>query len=69
MAALMAAARCPVVLGAGEHDAMATDAELAAFVDQPRIAGDRGHNVQVEDPGWVATLIEEAADAISAQTG
>jgi pimeloyl-ACP methyl ester carboxylesterase len=61
MAGLMAAARATgtsVVLGAGEHDAMVSAADLAAHVDEPRIATGRGHNVHVEDPAWVATLVE-----------
>ncbi len=57
MAELVAGARCPIVLAAGEHDPMATRAELARFVDQPEIATGRGHNVQVEDPAWVADLV------------
>jgi pimeloyl-ACP methyl ester carboxylesterase len=61
MRALLDAARCPVWLGAGEHDAMATEAELSAFTDAPLIAKGRGHNVQVEDPTWVAALIEQLA--------
>lgn len=59
MAGLMAAARCPVVLGAGEHDAMVTAADLSAYVSDERIAAGRGHNVQVEDPAWVATLVQD----------
>ena len=61
MQALLGAVQCPVWLGAGEHDAMATEAELAAFTDAPLIATGRGHNVQVEDPTWVAELIEQLA--------
>ena len=60
MATLMAAAEraeVPVVLGAGEHDALVGAADLAPFVAQPRIATERGHNVQVEDPAWVAGLL------------
>ena len=59
MPGLMAAARCPVVLGAGEHDAMVTRADLADHTERPRIAAGRGHNVQVEDPAWVAGLLAE----------
>ncbi len=60
MAGLLAAARCPVTLAAGEQDAMATAAELASHTDRPEIAPGRGHNVQVEDPAWVAGLIADA---------
>lgn len=59
MAGLMAAARCPVILGAGEHDPMVTADDLATHTDRPRILDGRGHNVQVEDPAWVAALIDE----------
>ena len=61
MAGLMAAATCPVILGAGEDDAMVTQADLAAFVDDPRIAAGCGHNPQVEDVAWFVSLIREAA--------
>jgi pimeloyl-ACP methyl ester carboxylesterase len=63
MPALLAAARCPVWLGAGEHDTMATEAELSVFTDSPHIASGRGHNVQVEDPAWVAGVIDQLATA------
>lgn len=57
MRALMDAAQCPVMLGAGEGDAMVSAADLAAYVHEPRIAVGAGHNVQVEDPAWVAELL------------
>jgi len=63
MGGLMAAARCPVILGAGEHDALVSRADLAVQTDRPRIAPGRGHNVQVEDPAWVVGLLTEALDA------
>ncbi len=62
MAGLMAAARCPVVLAAGADDPMSTADDLAPFTDRPAIAVGRGHNVQVEDPRWVADLVTRAAD-------
>lgn len=61
MPALLGAARCRVWLGAGEHDEMATEQELAAFTDSPHVAAGRGHNVQVEDPSWVAGLVDALA--------
>lgn len=61
MVGLMAAARCPVVLGAGEHDAMVSETDLGTFVERPRIARGRGHSVHVEDPRWVADLVTEVA--------
>jgi pimeloyl-ACP methyl ester carboxylesterase len=60
MAGLMAAARCPVILAAGEHDAMSTSADLARFTDAQRIGAGLGHNAHVEDPAWVAELIAAA---------
>ena len=66
MSGLMAAARCPVVLAAGEGNPMATAAQLSVHTDRPRIAPGRGHNVQVEDPAWIAELIAEAAAAAPA---
>lgn len=62
MIGLMAAATCPVILGAGSSDAMVNRQDLAAHVADPRIAHGSGHNVQVEDPAWFVSLINEAAD-------
>lgn len=56
---LLDAASCPVVLGAGELDPMVTETQLSAYVHEPRIAGGRGHNVPVEDPGWMAGLLAD----------
>ena len=58
---LLASATCPVILGAGENDAMVSGDDLRTFVAKPRIAPGRGHNVQVEDPAWFAGLIREIA--------
>ncbi len=66
MAGLMAAARCPVILGAGDGDAMVGAADLAMHTDEPRIATGRGHNVHVEDPAWVAGLLAEAVERADA---
>lgn len=57
--ALMDAARCPVILAAGDGDAMVSEADLSRYVHRPRIAAGRGHNVHVEDPQWVASLLAE----------
>ena len=59
MAGLLAAAVCPVLLGAGASDAMAMEADLRAHTATPRICADAGHNVQVERPDWVVGLIQE----------
>lgn len=64
MAGLLDRARCPVILGAGEHDAMVSEAELAALVDAPRMAPGRGHNVAVEDPAWLVSLVAELRTSI-----
>lgn len=60
MRGLVDAARCDLILGAGENDAMVSAEDLAHYVHQPRIAAGAGHNVQVEDPAWVAGLVAEA---------
>ena len=44
---------------------MVAEADMALHTDRPRIAPGRGHNVQVEDPAWVAELIMEALDSMS----
>lgn len=58
-AGLVAAATAPVILGAGSEDQMVTEDELATYLSGPRMAAGRGHNVHVEDPGWVAGLVRE----------
>jgi len=60
-AGLVAAAKCPVILGAGEHDTMVSRDDLAAHVPDPRIAPGCAHNVQLEDPAWFVDLVNEAA--------
>ena len=62
MPTLLAAARCPVILGAGTEDPIVTEADLAALTSNPRMAPGRGHNVQIEEPAWVAQLVRELAD-------
>ncbi len=59
---LVGAATCPVILGAGENDAMVSRADLATHVADPRMATGRGHNAQVEDPDWVVDLITEIVE-------
>ncbi|MGF1596391.1 MAG: alpha/beta fold hydrolase [Acidimicrobiales bacterium] len=63
-AALLGAARCPVVLGAGADDTMVSAAELGALVDEPRIAPGVGHNLHVEDPDWVAALVTDVIASV-----
>lgn len=57
MPALLAAARCPVVLAAGEHDPMSRPGQLRALdPDAVTLAG-LGHNAHVEDPAAVRALL------------
>ncbi|MEU0797756.1 alpha/beta hydrolase, partial [Amycolatopsis sp. NPDC005961] len=58
MPALLAAARCPVVLAAGENDPMSRPGRLRALdPDAVTLAG-LGHNAHVEDPAAVRALLE-----------
>jgi pimeloyl-ACP methyl ester carboxylesterase len=58
MPALLAAARCPVVLAAGEHDPMRRPEQLRALdPDAVTLAG-LGHNAHVEDPAAIRALLE-----------
>ncbi len=69
MAALMSGAQlsnvsptgATVILGAGSDDPMVSRDEISAYVDNPRMAAGGGHSVQVEQPDWVASLINEVA--------
>jgi pimeloyl-ACP methyl ester carboxylesterase len=54
---LLAAAKCPVVLGAGTEDQMVSEADLKTYVSDPHMAEGLGHNVHVEDPAWVVSLV------------
>jgi pimeloyl-ACP methyl ester carboxylesterase len=57
MPTLLAAARCPVVLAAGEHDPMSRPDQLRALdPDAVTLAG-LGHNAHVEDPAAVRALL------------
>ena len=60
-AQLLRTATCPVLLGAGDDDAVCTAADLARYVDDAPRAPGRGHNVQVEDPDWVLGLLDRVA--------
>ena len=62
-ASLVSAATCPILLGAGEHDAMVSHADMATYVSAPLIAAGCGHNVQVENPGWIADLIRSTSSS------
>ena len=54
---LVAAARAPVVLARGEHDAMVTTEQLADVVPGPVVLPGCGHNAHVERPELVAQLL------------
>lgn len=56
MPGLLAAARCPVLLAAGERDPMSGAADLRALVEAPVILAGLGHNAQVEGPDAVVSL-------------
>jgi pimeloyl-ACP methyl ester carboxylesterase len=56
MAGLLARAQCPVVLARGQHDAMVTDDDLAALVNDAVVLPGLGHNAHVEDPSAVLAL-------------
>ena len=58
MAALLAAARAPVLLAAGERDPMCSEAQLRSLVSDPVILPGLGHNAQVESPEAVWSLLE-----------
>lgn len=59
MASLVAAARCPIVLGAGAGDAMVSGEELSRFATEVRLRPGVGHNAHVEDPAWICELATE----------
>lgn len=64
---LLGATTVPVTLGAGEGDEMATEAELRAYTDRVAIAPGSGHNVIVEDPAWVLSLMTTVFGDITAE--
>nr|WP_210717263.1 alpha/beta hydrolase [Amycolatopsis acididurans] len=62
MAGLLAAARAPVTLAAGERDPMCPAEHLREFVADPVILPGLGHNAHVEDPAAVRALLKPGAD-------
>lgn len=62
IAAILARARCPVVLARGEHEALVTDADLVALVADPVVLPGLGHNAHVEDPAAVLALTQRLGD-------
>jgi pimeloyl-ACP methyl ester carboxylesterase len=61
MEGLLAAARGPVVLAAGEHDPMSPVEHLQAFVPDPVVLKGLGHNAHVEDPAALLPLLQRLA--------
>jgi pimeloyl-ACP methyl ester carboxylesterase len=58
MQALLAAAKAPVVLAAGEHDPMSPAEHLGDLVREPVILPGLGHNAQVEQPAALVPILE-----------
>ena len=69
MDGLLAAARAPVVLAAGEHDPMAPADALRPLVPEPLVLKGLGHNAHVEDPAALLPLLDRLAAAAAAGTG
>jgi pimeloyl-ACP methyl ester carboxylesterase len=66
MGGMLAAARAPVVLAAGEHDPMSPLEHLQALVADPVVLKGLGHNAHVEDPTALLPMLERLAAAASA---
>jgi pimeloyl-ACP methyl ester carboxylesterase len=64
MEGLLAAARAPVVLAAGEHDPMSPLDHLQALVPDPVVLKGLGHNAHVEDPPALLPLLERLAASV-----
>ncbi|MEU0531360.1 alpha/beta fold hydrolase [Amycolatopsis tolypomycina] len=58
MPALLAGARCPVVLAAGENDLMSRPEQLRALDPGAVTLAGLGHNAHVEDPAAVRALLK-----------
>ena len=61
MEELVAAARCPVHLACGEHDAMVSVEQLLALDPHARRIDGAGHNAMVDDPAAIWDWIDGAA--------
>jgi len=61
MEALVAAARCPVHLACGEHDAMVSLEQLRALDPAARQIDGAGHNAMVDDPAAIWDWIDGTA--------
>lgn len=58
MPGLLAAARVPVILAAGEHDEMSPASQLRALDSDAVILPGLGHNAHVEDPAALWPIVE-----------
>lgn len=58
MRGLLAGARCPVVMAAGENDPMSRREQLEALGAETVILPGLGHNAHVEDPAAVRALLD-----------
>ncbi|WP_020664342.1 alpha/beta fold hydrolase [Amycolatopsis benzoatilytica] len=61
MPRLLADARCPVTLAAGENDPMSRPEQLHALTADAVVLAGLGHNAHVEDPAAVAALLTPRA--------
>lgn len=61
MDGMLAAARAPVTLAAGEHDPMSPLEHLQALVPDPLVLKGLGHNAHVEDPTALRPVLERLA--------
>ena len=64
MTGLVVGAACPVMMTRGEHDAMVSDADLAALVPEPVTLRGLGHNAHVEDPHAVLDLVRRISGPV-----
>jgi pimeloyl-ACP methyl ester carboxylesterase len=60
MPGLLAAARCPVTLAAGEHDPMSRPEQLQALCPDAVTLPGLGHNAHVEDPAALLPLLAQS---------
>lgn len=67
MPGLLAAARCPVIMAAGEHDQMSKPAQLRALGASTVELTGLGHNAHVEDPAALLPLLARLNDADTPQ--
>jgi pimeloyl-ACP methyl ester carboxylesterase len=69
MDGLLAAARAPVVLAAGQRDSLSPEAHLRALVAEPVVLAGLGHNAHVEDPRALLPIIGHLAALTAAAPG